>query len=147
MPEIIESVEVASPVEEVYAAFAVLTRWPEILPDTVGVEILYTDGYNEEFTMTVSRPGGLETVRGVRYQRPSAELELVQTTPPPGFSQMNGNWSFIATATGTEVIASRRFKLAADDERDPSVVAHGLSRILQQNLGLFREAVERNGRP
>ena len=74
MPQIASSsVVIERPVEDVYDAFADLSRWPSILPDTVGVEVLCHEGYNQEFTMTVARPAGLETVRGVRYCRPPYE--------------------------------------------------------------------------
>src|SRR3954449_7351086 len=111
MPEITETVVVRRPVEEVYDAFADLTRWPEILPDTVGVEVLYFDGYNQEFTMTVARPAGPETVRGVRYCRPPFELELVQTVPPPAFTRMRGRWRFRPDGDATVVVAARSFEL------------------------------------
>lgn len=146
MPQITERIAVAKPPQDVYGIFADLPRWTEVLPDTVAVEIFYGDGYNEEFTMTVARPAGLETVRGIRYRRPPEELELVQTLPPPGFVRMSGTWRFTPTAEGTEVTAVRSFELGSDDPRDPDQVAAGLGRILQHNLDLFRQAVESDGR-
>jgi len=146
--QIVESIHVNATPEETYAPFADLTRWPEILPDTVEVDVLYFDGYNQEFTMTVERPGGLETVRGIRYCRAPFELELVQTTPPPGFTRMAGSWTFTAEDGGTRVAADRRFERSSD--RDgvtpspaPEQVAAKLGEILRGNLGLFREAIER----
>jgi hypothetical protein len=146
--QIAETITIDAPLERAYDAFADLDRWPSILPDTVGVEITYFDGYNQEFSMTVERPGGLETVRGVRYCRPPYQLELVQTTPPPAMSRMSGVWNFALTADGaTEVTATRRFSLHTPEQGGPTVseeqFAVKLGAILRTNLLLFKEAIER----
>jgi hypothetical protein len=146
--QISESIEFNSSIEAAYAAFADLDRWPMVLPDTQAVEVLYSDGYNQEFTMTVTRPGGAETVRGVRYCRAPYELELVQTTPPPLLRRMTGRWTFREHQGGTTVVADREFELM-DGARgpdgsplSPEVFAEGLRRTLRTNLDLFRRAVE-----
>ena len=97
--------------------------------------------------MTVERPGGLETVRGIRYCRAPYELELVQTTPPPAMSRMSGIWSFAPAGGGaTEVTATRRFSLRAPDDGGPPIgeeqFAVKLGEILRTNLELFKAAVE-----
>jgi hypothetical protein len=145
MPAITERASFNRPVEEVYDAFADLSRWPAILPDTLDVDVLYFDGYNQEFAMTVDRPAGPETVRGVRYCRPPYELELVQTIPPPGFARMCGRWQFGSTDAGSVVIATREFRLAADAAVGEEAVTEKLSQILRTNLELFRQAVESDG--
>jgi len=146
--QITETITIDAPIERAYAAFADLDRWPAILPDTVAVDVSYFDGYNQEFSMTVERPGGEETVRGFRYCRPPLELELVQTTPPPIMTRMSGLWSFAELPEGgTEVNATRRFSLKTPDQGGPAVTeeqfATTLKTILRTNLELFKEAVER----
>jgi hypothetical protein len=147
MPRIAERLGFDCPVVRVYGAFADLAGWPAVLPDTLDVEVLYSDGYNEEFTMTVERPGGPETVRGVRYCRPPHELELFQTTPPPGFARMRGRWEFAPDPAtgGSVVVATRDFELAPGAASDERAVAGMLSQVLRRNLELFREAVELDG--
>jgi ribosome-associated toxin RatA of RatAB toxin-antitoxin module len=145
MPGLSVSTLIEAPVEEVYDAFADLTRWPEILPDTVSVSVSYFDGYNQEFSMTVERPGGLETIRGVRYCRAPYELELVQMVPPPGFARMGGRWRFAPCDGGTRVEATRLFEVQGRDGLPADEVAVHLARILAHNLKLFREAVESDG--
>lgn len=145
--EIIETIVVDAPVAPTYAAFADLDRWPEILPDTVSVDVTYSDGYNQEFTMTVERPGGEETVAGFRYCRPPHQLELVQTTPPPVMTRMSGLWNFSqAPGGGTEVTAIRRFTLKSPGEGGPPVTedefAVTLRSVLRTNLGYFKETIE-----
>jgi ribosome-associated toxin RatA of RatAB toxin-antitoxin module len=145
--EITESIHVDAPPERAYAPLADLSTWPRILPDTLGVDILYSDGYNEEFTMTVQRPAGPETIRGIRYCRAPYELELVQTTPPPGFARMTGRWTFTPEDGGTRITAQRRFeRLPSVEGEDPGPteeqVAFTLGGLLRGNLALFREAIE-----
>jgi uncharacterized membrane protein len=146
--EISETITIDAPIERTYWAFADLDRWPEILPDTLAVEVTYFDGYNQEFSMTVKRPGGDETVRGFRYCRPPLELELFQTSPPPAMERMSGVWSFTELPEGgTEVKATRRFSLKSPEQGGPAVTeeqfAATLRTILRTNIELFKEAVER----
>lgn len=136
-----QHVHIRRPAVEVYGAFADLNRWVDILPDTLGVEVLYFDGYNQEFTMTVRRPNGPETVRGVRYCRAPIELELVQTIPPPGLRHMKGRWTFTEDAAGTSVSAIRDFELADGKSAEPAF-AEQLSALLLSNLNRFKEALE-----
>lgn len=146
--QIAETITIDAPIERAYDAFADLDRWPTILPDTVAVDVTYFDGYNQEFSMTVERPGGLETVRGVRYCRGPHQLELVQTTPPPAMSRMSGVWNFVPTADGgTAVTATRRFNLHTPQQGGPPLseqqFAVKLGAILRTNLELFKQAIER----
>lgn len=145
--EIRETIVIDAPVERAYDAFADLDRWPVILPDTVAVEVSYFDGYNQEFSMTVERPGGIETVHGIRYCRAPYQLELVQTTPPPVMSRMSGVWDFTPDGDGaTHVSATRRFNLKAPADGGPPIseeqFAEQLAEILRTNLERFKEAVE-----
>lgn len=141
---ITETVTVKTPVAKVYEAFADLRRWKEILPDVVEVDVLYFDGYHQEFTMTVERHGGTETVRGIRYCRPHAELEMVQTTPPPGLSRMCGKWAFHEVDGTTTVTATRAFRLAANEagSADQHQFGEQLAATLRTNLSLFKDALE-----
>jgi hypothetical protein len=114
---------------------------------SLGVDVTYFDGYNQEFSMTVERPGGEETVRGFRFCRAPYELELVQTTPPPMMAHMTGMWRFAETVDGgTEVTATRRFALKPPEAGGPGATdeefAVKLGAILRTNLSLFKEAVE-----
>jgi ribosome-associated toxin RatA of RatAB toxin-antitoxin module len=147
--DISQTITVDAPIEQTYDAFADLNRWPAILPDTVGVNIFYSDGYHQEFSMTVERPGGLETVRGFRWCRAPYELELVQTTPPPLMRRMSGLWRFTEAGDGTtQVTATRRLELKSPEEGGPAggegEFAGVLGSILQRNLQRFKEAIERD---
>lgn len=144
--KVVASVVVDAPIEQTYAAFADLDRWPRVLPDTVGVDVKYFDGYNQEFTMTVLRGGGTETVAGFRYCRAPHQLELVQTTPPPVMSRMTGLWDFVEEDGSTRVTASRHFRLKTVEEGGPVATedeyAVTLGALLRANLRRFKEAIE-----
>lgn len=149
---ITECVLIDAPVEKVYAAFADLERWPTILPDTVGVDVIYDDGYNQEFSMTVTRPGGEETVRGFRYTRAPFELEMVQTRPPPLLSRMHGLWTFQPEGSRTRVVADRDFQLLPAEHQPTEGLTlteedfgEKLRTLLRANLQLFQTTVERDG--
>lgn len=146
--EVTETIEIVRPLPEVYGAFADLRRWKDILSDVLDVRTPYDDGYNQEFTMTVERPGGAETVRGFRFCRAPREVEMVQTTPPPGLSRMVGHWSFEAVPGGTLVTARRSFALSvgAAAPTDPVAATEEfgvkLTGFLRANLISFQRALE-----
>lgn len=140
-----EQTVVDAPIETVYGVYADLDGWCEVLPDVVAVDVHYMDGYNQEFSMTVERPAGPETVRGVRYCRAPYELELVQTTPPPGLARMTGLWTFSEEDGRTKVTASREFTLLGEAAEDAEqAFARKLRGFLRTNLELFRKAAERD---
>ena len=135
-----ETIVVDVPVQVIYDLYADLDAWPRVLPDVVAVEARYFDGYNQEFSMTVSRPGGPETVRGIRYCRPPRELEMCQFDTPPMLSRMSGRWTFEGPENGpTTVRAQRRFVMR-DPAADPAAFAVNLRGFLRDNLRLFAAA-------
>ncbi|MEW9532349.1 SRPBCC family protein [Microbispora sp. NPDC049125] len=138
---ICEQMVVDAPAESVYGLYADLAAWKRVLPDVVDVEVHYMDAHRQEFSMTVERPGGLETVSGVRHLRAPHELELVQTTPPPGLAAMRGTWTFTPENGKTTVTASREFTLL-DPDGDEQRFAEKLRGFLRTNLDLFRRAAE-----
>ena len=89
-----EAIVISAPIDRVYQAFADLAHWKTVLPDVADVQIIYDDAQHQEFLMTVSRPGGLETVRGIRFCEKDERIEMFQPVPPPGFTKMVGEWTF-----------------------------------------------------
>jgi hypothetical protein len=139
--DISEIIVIGAPVDEVFEGFADLDHWRCALPDVLATNVAYDDGYNQEFTMTVDRPTGPETVRGFRYTRRPGEIEVWQTTPPPGLAALRGVWSFRPVGPGTEVRARRTFTVA-DPGADTAAVAAKLRATLRTNLGHFKASLE-----
>lgn len=136
-----EQIQIKAPIANVFETFAKLECWPDVLPDTLGVEVLYDDGKHQEFKMTVSRPNGPETIRGVRFLVPLRTIELFQPVPPPGFRKMCGVWNFDQDGGGTTVRVTR--EIEPEDPGSYNAIAEKLRTILRTNLGLFQEYIER----
>lgn len=127
----------------VYRAFADLDGWKGTLPDVLDVRVLYDDGSHQEFLMTVERPGGPETVRGIRFCKEPYKIAMFQPAPPPGFRRMVGLWTFAEDdARRTRVTATRWFDLAPSGGLDEAQVAGKLRAYLRTNLDLFRRSLE-----
>ena len=135
-------VEIEAPPAHVYAVFAGLDHWRAALPDVLDVKVLYDDGNHQEFLMTVERPNGAETIRGIRYLDGSHEIELFQPVPPPGFKKMCGVWRFTQHGGHTEVQATRQFQLTEDNPISAAEAVKKLREFLQTNLRLFKDYVE-----
>jgi hypothetical protein len=135
-------IDIQAELARVYEGFRDLHHWTRTLPDVLGVVVRYDDGLAQEFTMTVSRSAGPETVRGVRFCDPHRSISLFQPEPPPGFSRMVGKWEFEARGSSTRVIAKRWFTLADSDPRDAEQVADTLLGFLDRNLNLFKRTIE-----
>jgi hypothetical protein len=144
-----ESVVIDRLIDPVFAAFAELENWPIVLPDVLGVETLYDSGRHQEFLMTVERPNGAETIRGIRFCKTNERIELFQPQPPPGFRRMSGKWTFESNRRSTTVTADRSFEL----DLPPSISSEQktnaydtarqkLSGYLRKNLELFRASLE-----
>ena len=136
-------------VEEVFAvdaatafqAYWELGNWPLALDSILAVNVEYDDGNHQSFEMTVQANGGVENVRGVRFNDSGRRLELCQFAPPPGFRTMTGAWSFEAVGEqATRVRAERLFELE-DPSREPAVAAM-MGGLLSKNLLAFKSLAE-----
>ena len=142
---IVETVFIHRDVPTVYSAFFNLEYWKQALLDVLNVNVLYDDGIHQEFLMTVERPNGAETVRGIRFCTPNKRIELFQPLPPPMFSRMVGVWTFQEVNGGTEVKAERWFRLKDNSNNNSAEDTAGekLRVYLKKNLGLFKDKLEK----
>jgi hypothetical protein len=96
--------------------------------------------------MTVARPAGPETVRGIRFCEQDRRIAMFQPEPPPGFRRMIGVWTFTEETGRTRVTAERWFELlpgrGLSVEEAHRVTAEKLRGYLRTNLGLFRASLE-----
>jgi hypothetical protein len=138
-----ESTWIDRTINHVYGAFADIAGWKGVLPDVLDVRVLYDDGAHQEFLMTVERPPGPETVRGIRFCRAPYRIAMFQPAPPPGFRKMVGLWTFAEDdARRTRVTAARWFELDRSTGLDRVMVADKLRGYLRANLDLFRRSLE-----
>lgn len=127
---------------KVYEIFRNLHIWQSILLDVVKVEVLYDDMKHQEFTMTVRRPNGEETIRGVRYCVANESIQLCQLNPPLGFKKMLGDWTFIDKGCCTKVIAAREFELLSSESIEAQTKSTLLRKYLSANLQYFKNYIE-----
>lgn len=134
------TIEIKSDLHSVYNAFYDLHGWKSILNDVTDVDVQYEDGNHQVFTMTVDRPGGEETVRGIRTGKHLEVITLCQTTPPPGFRKMHGHWYFEGEPGHVTVRAVRDIELI--DPASNEAVKEKVQEYLERNLGRFKEYLE-----
>lgn len=134
---------VRAPLADVYHAFYDINCWKDVLSDVVNVNVLYQDGRHQLFEMTVARPAGHETVRGIRFCSLNESLTLCQTVPPPGFSKMQGMWTFHSAEEGTRVVAQREIALVPGATLSLDDASQKLHRHLTANLEAFKCWLER----
>ncbi|MBO3459175.1 SRPBCC family protein [Aetokthonos hydrillicola Thurmond2011] len=148
---ITKSIIIQNNINIVFKAFANLDNWQSLLDDVLNVEMLYDDGYHQEFLMTMSRPRGVETIRGFCFFSPNSRIEIFQPKPPSGFKTMTDIWTFEESKEGTRVTVERRFELAASSsntvEPDRSNAAYEearlkLSAYLSKDLNVFKSNLE-----
>jgi len=144
-----ESILVNCSVEDIYALYADILEWKNVLSDVLDIKVIYDDGKNQEFLMTVDRPTGAETVRSVRFCTLNERIEMFQPVPPPLLKFMRGVWFFEKMPTGTLLTATRAFELKDDVFPDLSRAeaeekfASKLRGFLLNNLNSFKAEVEK----
>lgn len=126
--------DVESPAAAVYEVYADVASWPRHFDSVLAAEIVYDDGYNQEFTMTVQKDGRVESVRGVRYLRRPDEIEMCHFTPPPGMATFRCWRTFAGWPRGgSRVTELREFHRAAGTVASEGYEA-GLQALLEQRI-------------
>ncbi|GEM_PF-1704743 len=141
---LIESIVINQELPVVYWAFANLHFWKSTLNDVLDVKVPYDDGYNKEYVMTVERPLGQETIRGIFFCQPNKRIEMFQPVPPPTFSQKTGVWTFESCEAGTRVVVELGFEVDSE-HTDPTSVEKTTDMLrgyLERNLNLFKTKLE-----
>lgn len=108
----VQSIEIAAPLEAVYAALFNVADWPQHLPHVHALDVSYDDGQYQEFRMSVaSENEQMLHVRSIRNCRPGI-IEFFQPEPPPYLLHHGGVWRFTATSPGnTQVVVTHVWNL------------------------------------
>lgn len=77
-----------------------LEHWEELLPHIQKIDVLYDDGVNQEFYMTVNTDGNPVKVRSIRRLRENT-IEFFQPTPPKYLKHHGGCWILKQLEDGT----------------------------------------------
>lgn len=104
---------IAAPQTEVYAALFDMGRWAERLIHVTDIDVLYDDGRNQEFLMTVqSGNDATLQVRSVRCCHDEV-IDFFQPVPPPYLTHHGGTWRFTENGVGgTDVEVTHVWDLA-----------------------------------
>lgn len=106
-----KSIFIQGNINIVFTAFANLSNWQHLLNDVLNVQMLYNDGYHQEFLMTISRSLAAETIRGFCFCSPNSRIEIFHAEPPSGFKSLADIWTFEEFKEGTRVTVERQFQL------------------------------------
>lgn len=74
-------------------------EWPSLLQHCTGMEVLYDDGINQEFMMTVEVGDTVEKIRSIRNRSPRA-ITYFQPTPPDPLLEHRGRWTWNDSGSG-----------------------------------------------
>jgi acyl carrier protein/ribosome-associated toxin RatA of RatAB toxin-antitoxin module len=142
----VQSIEIAAPLEVVYAALFDVAAWPQHLPHVHAIDLCYDDGRYQEFRMSVASGNEqLLHVRSIRNCRPKV-IEFFQPEPPPYLRHHGGVWRFTATSSASTRIEVTHVWNLGDrlaeffPERDGRSGAQQVREVLAQhsNLALTR---------
>jgi hypothetical protein len=148
---ITKSIFIQQNINTVFTAFANLSNWQRLLDGVLNVQTLYNDGYHQEFLMTISRPLGVQTIRGFCFCLPNSRIEIFQVEPPSGFQRVTDILTFEEWKEGTKVSVERQFQLTtpASNTVEPNLVDTGyeeakleLSGYLSKELNLLKTNLE-----
>lgn len=85
-------------------------EWPSLLLHCTGMEVLYDDGLNQEFIMTVEVGETVEEIRSIRH-RGANEITYFQPTPPDPLLEHRGRWTAEPSDAGTEIVSFHEVRL------------------------------------
>ncbi|WP_180552058.1 hypothetical protein P3U69_12520 (plasmid) [Staphylococcus haemolyticus] len=91
-----DSIKINTPIETMIRSIWDLDCWEEKLEHIKNIEILYDDGYNQEFLMGVKTENNsnIVNVRSIRRKNDDNSIEFFQPEPPEYLLHHAGLWSF-----------------------------------------------------
>ncbi len=109
-----EQLVIAARPEAIFELLKRADEWPRLLPHCHSVEMVYDDGHNQEFIMTVSTQAGQERIRTVRHCNPSSCVSYFQSEPPPLIRIHTGEWLLEPVSGGVRVTSRHLVELKPD---------------------------------
>jgi|GEM_PF-1953965 len=119
--------------DEVYALLARVAEWPQVLPHCEAVEVLYDDGQNQEFLMTVRTPRGQEVFRSIRRcNEQDLSIFYFQPKPPRVLRSHQGTWVIKSAPNGAEITSQH--SITIDPEACLSVFGESEPRVYKKQI-------------
>ncbi|WNG34354.1 hypothetical protein F0U61_12470 [Archangium violaceum] len=109
-----EQLVIAAEPEAIFELLKRADEWPRLLPHCHSVEMVYDDGHQQEFIMTVSTQAGQERIRTVRHCNPYSCVSYFQSEPPPLIQIHTGEWLLEPVSGGVRVTSRHLVELKPD---------------------------------
>ena len=106
--------------------------WKFILPHCTDIEMLYDDGENQEFIMTVEVGGSTERIRSVRTIEKDT-IRYFQTSPPFPLSEHRGVWEVSEENGLTTLRSIHSITLSAEYEETGKGIEE-LKALIEKNI-------------
>lgn len=133
-------IEIQATAKQIYGLLYEVQNWPQVLPHCKQINVIYEDGRNQEFEMTVvGVQGKLEVMRSVRHGYNNRSIEYFQPSLPPALQRHEGKWTITETGNGTRLESWHRIALSPEGVRS---LWGGIE--LEKALALVEQAIEKN---
>lgn len=108
-------IEINATAENVFNTLYNAKEWPKLLPHCKKITMLYEDGRNQEFEMTViGAQDKIEVMRSIRHGHAPNFIEYFQPSLPPALSRHEGKWIITETVHGVTLEAWHSITLSEE---------------------------------
>lgn len=133
-------IEIKSTARQVFDLLYQVQEWPQVLPHCKKIKLLYEDGHNQEFEMTVVGVGEkLEVMRSIRHGYANRMIEYFQPSLPLALQRHEGRWVITDKKNGVYLESWHRIALAEEGVRK---LWGGIKP--EEALTLVQQAIEKN---
>ncbi|PTU86835.1 hypothetical protein BUZ62_06680 [Staphylococcus pasteuri] len=134
-----DSIQINTSAEKMINSIWNLDEWEEKLEHIKKIEILYDDGYNQEFLMGVKTENNSETVnvRSIRRKNNDNSIEFFQPEPPVYLLHHAGKWSFTPIDNNTvEVLLEHNWNLDSNNVKSlyPNLDFNTIEKNIENDL-------------
>ena len=100
--------KIKAPCQDVWRLIWEIKSWACFWDPLHAVEVLYDDGFHQDFTMSVTWQNRESRVRTVRFRGGDGEIHFFSPEPPLPTAVHHGVWKLTANQDGTTTLAAMR---------------------------------------
>jgi hypothetical protein len=135
MPKIVSRKKIFCPYSNLFEFIWDIKKWSSFWSPLKEVQVLYDDGFHQEFNLYVSWEGTIATVRTIRFRDNDGNVSFFSPEPPPPTISHYGKWIFLSQCDGSiELIAERNFCYPYQDGSDFTERFHNRLKILLDKI-------------
>ncbi|BBB90954.1 MAG TPA: SRPBCC family protein [Methylomusa anaerophila] len=133
-------IEIKTTAGQVYNLLYNVQEWPKLLPHCQKITMLYEDGRNQEFEMTVTgAQDKTEVMRSIRHGYANNIIEYFQPSLPPALQRHEGKWIITGTENGVHLEAWHSITLLKEGVRKLWGEME-----MEKALKIVQQAIDRN---